>query len=486
MGTYHHGAYVEEAGSGLASPRRNEGGLHVIFGAAPVHIAADPEGAVNRLIMAENFEEAVEKLGYSEDFGKYTLCQAMDAYFRLFAVGPVVFCNVLDPGKHKKDNGEKEYEVKSGQAMLEEDGVIPSSLKVKTAGGETLADGADYITSFDGGGKLVVTFLSSGKGAGESRVKVSSSSIAPDAVTEEDIIGGVDAVTGKETGMELIRRVYPVCGQFPGLILAPGWSHKKDVAAVMAAKCKEINGVFRCECLVDLDTSEARQYTDCGNVKEGNGMESESMIVLYPMVMAGGRKYYYSAVYGAMTAQTDADNDSIPTMSPSNKLLGVDSAILNDGTELFLDQPEANALNGQGIVTVLGSGGKLKAWGNNTAAFPRTKELKDRWINCRRAFSWWANSFIVTCSEKVDNPANYRLIETIVDGENIRGNSYVQQGKFAGVRMEYDKAENSVEGLLEGKIQVRQYIAPYTPAEYILNTLAFDPLLLENALGGGQ
>ena len=187
-----------------------------------------------------------------------------------------------------------------------------------------------------------------------------------------------------------------------------------------------------------------------------------------------------------MTAQTDADNDSIPTMAPSNRPLGVDSAVLADGTELFLDQPEANALNGQGIVTVLCSGGALRAWGNNTAAYPKTKELKERWISCRRAFSWWANSFIITCAEKVDDPANYRLIETIVDRENIRGNSYVQQGKFAGIRMEYDKAENSVEDLLEGKIHVRQYIAPYTPAEYILNTLAFDPSLLENALGGGQ
>lgn len=484
MGTYRHGAYVEEADSGLAAPKRNEGGLHVIFGTAPVNMAAKPGKAANRLVIAESFEEAEEKLGYSEDFEKFTLCQAMDVYFRIFAVGPVVFCNVLDPEKHKRDNEEKEYEVKGGQARLEEGNVIPSSLVVKTAGGEPLADGADYITSFDGEGKLTVTFLSSGKGAGESSVKVASTSIDPDAVTEEDIIGGVDALTGKETGMELIRRVYPVCGKFPGLILAPGWSHKKNVAAVMAAKCKEINGVFRCECLVDLDTSEARMHTDCGDVKKKNGMESKGMIVLYPMLMTGGKKYYYSAIYGAMTAQTDADNGSIPTMSPSNRPLRVDSAVLEDGTELYLDQPEANALNGQGIVTVLCSGGTLRAWGNNTAAYPETKELKDRWINCRRAFSWWANSFITTCAEKVDSPANYRLIETIVDEENIRGNSYVQQGKFAGIRMEYDKAENSVEGLLEGKIHVRQYIAPYTPAEYILNTLAFDPSLLEKALGG--
>ena len=83
----------------------------------------------------------------------------------------------------------------------------------------------------------------------------------------------------------------------------------------------------------------------------------------------------------------------------------------------------------------------------------------------------------------MDDPADYRLIESLVDAENIRGNSYVQQGKFAGIRMEYHKEDNVVDDLLEGKIQVRQYLAPYTPAEYILNILSFDPALLENALG---
>lgn len=485
MEGYKHGAYVKEVSSTLAAPKKNETGLHVIFGTAPVNMAAEPEKAANRLIMAETFEEAKEKLGYSEDFKKYTLCQAMDAYFKIFAVGPVVFCNVLDPEKHKKENEEKEYPVVNGQAVLTKEGIIPSSVDVKTAGEEKLAKDEDYITSFNGEGNLVITLLSSGKGVGAEKIKVASESIAPELVTEMDIIGGADVETGKETGLELVRRVYPVCGRFPGYIMAPGWSHKKNVAAVMASKCMEINGVFRCECLIDMDTEAAKKYTDCGKVKEEYGLMDASMIVLYPMVLAGGKSIYYSAVYGAMTAQTDADNDSVPSVSPSNRLLNVDGAVLADGTEINLDQPEANMLNGQGIVTILNSGG-MRSWGNNTAAYPYTKETKERWINCRRAFSWWGNSFIVTCREKVDSPANYRLIETIVDEENIRGNSYVQQGKFAGIKMEYHGSENKIEDLLEGEIRVRQYLAPFTPAEYILNTLSFDPSLLENALGGNQ
>ena len=321
MEGYKHGAYVKEVNSTLAAPRRNETGLHVVFGTAPVNMATE------------------EKLGYSEDYGKYTLCQVMDAYFRLFAVGPVVFCNVLDPAKHKKDNMEKEYPVNNRQTVLEETGILPSSLKVKMEDDTELVKDADYITSFDETGKLTISLFTAGKGADAANLKVTSASVAPEMVTEADIIGGVDVETGKETGMELVRRVYPKCGWFPGYIMAPGWSHKKDVAAVMAAKCREINGVFRCECLVDLDTEKAKRHTDCGKVKEENGLVSASMIVLYPMVLAGGKKYYYSAVYGAMTAQTDADNDSVPSLSPSNRLLNVDGRemlVANSGRDLGL------------------------------------------------------------------------------------------------------------------------------------------------------
>lgn len=483
MSGYKHGAYVQEVNANVAAPRRNETGLHVIFGTAPINMSEAPDSAVNKLIMVNTYEEGVKKLGYSEDFANYTLCQAMDAYFKIFAVGPVVFCNVLNPNKHKTSNAEKVYTVINKQVVLDEDGVLPGTLEAKTEEGTALTRERDYITSFDDAGKLVITILDAGNGETVNSLKVTSESINPKAVTEADIIGGVDASTGKETGLELVRRVYPRCGKFPGYIMAPGWSKNRNVAAVMAAKCGEINGVFTCECLVDLDTNIVKRHTDCEKEKEDSGLNSPHMIVLWPKAYKNGKIYDYSAIYGAMTAQTDADNDSVPTVSPSNQLLNIDGAVLEDGTEIELDQPEANMLNGQGIVTILNNEG-MRSWGNNTAAYPGITEPKDRWINCRRAFSWWANTFIITCREKVDSPANYRLIESIVDAENIRGNSYVQQGKFAGAKMEYIKSENSVDNLLEGHIKVRQYLAPYTPAEYILNVLSFDPSLLENALGG--
>lgn len=481
MKEYYHGVRVKEEGIDTASPIVGTAGLQVVFGTAPVNLIDNPESAVNTPIVCQTLQDAQEKLGYSDDFVSYTLCQSMYACFKAFAVAPVVFINVLDPTKHKKENPEKEYAVINGQVFTEEKGILKNSVVVKNEE-ETLTENEDYLLTFDSAGNLVITMISE-KTSSVSAVKVKSESIAPEAVTADDIIGGYDAVTGKEYGLEVIRQVYPRTGMTSGLILAPGWSHKPEVAAVMITKCEEINGVFMAECVLDLDTELVKKYTDVENYKTENGYEDPHAIVVWPKTMMESYQIYYSAIYGAMIAYTDAENDDVPNISPSNLLVRVTAAVLEDGTEVFMDRQQASMLNGIGVVTLLYESG-WRAWGNNTSAYPQTTELKDRWICCRRMFSWMANSLIVTYHNKVDSPANYRLIESICDSENIRLNSYVSAGKLAGGRIEYNEEENSVENVLNGQVIFHIYIAAFTPAEDVVFILKFDPALLEESLTG--
>lgn len=482
MNVYHHGVRVKEEGDTTVSPVTGTAGLQVVFGTAPVNLAKDQEAVVNTPVVCRTMQEAKELLGYSEDFKAYTLCQSMYACFKAFAVAPVVFVNVLDPAKHKKVNDEKEYAVANGQVLVTEKGILKSSVKVKS-GEETLLEDADYVLSFDGGGQLLITMVSE-KAVAASTVMVTSESLDPEAVTEEDLIGGYDAVTGKETGLEVIRQVYPKTGMVPSLIMAPGWSHKPEIAAVMIAKCESINGVFMSECVLDLDTEAVRKYTDVEEYKENNGYADPHAIVLWPKVLADSRQMYYSAMYGAMTAYIDASNDDVPSISPSNRLINVEGAVLEDGTEIFMDRQQASMLNGIGVVSLVNEAG-WRAWGNNTSVYPDITEMKDRWICCRRMFTWMANSLITIYHERVDNPANYRLIESICDSENIRLNSYVSAGKLAGGRIEYNEEENSVEKVMNGQVIFRIYIAAFTPAEDIVFILKFDPALLEASLTGG-
>lgn len=476
---YMHGVRIQENPTSVPTPVANESGVPVIFGTAPVNLAADPKNATNKLFLCNTFAEAKAAVGYSDDYENYTLCQAMDAFFKAFGVGPIVLCNVLDPATHKETYTET-LEVVSGQAVATKKGIILDGLTAKFEE-SALEAGKDYTAEFNNEGVLVITVITENV----TSVTLTGNQLAPSKVTASDIIGSYDSNTGKETGVELIRKVYPSFGVTPNLLLAPGWSHIPTVGLALSEKCVDVNGAFKCECVVDIDCSEtgAVKYTDVEKVKSESGFMSEHTIAVWPMVKYAGKVMYYSAIYAAMAVYTDYNNDSVPNLSPSNRAVRISATVIADGTEVNLDMNQANELNAVGVVTAVNLG-VFKAWGNNTAAYPGVTDPKDRWIACRRFFSWWGNSFITTYLEKVDNPANYRLIESIVDSENVRGNSLVSQGKCAGIKMVYSKEDNPIGNVLDGKIVFRQYLAPYTPAEDILNVLEFDPSMIEAALGG--
>ena len=475
---YNHGIRIQENPTSIVLPETNSSAIPVIFGTAPVNMAVDPANATNKLFLCKTFEEAKAAVGYSDDYTNYTLCECMDAFFKMFGVGPVILCNVLDPETHKSEYTET-VNVVNNQAVTTVAGIILSTLTL-VSDGRTLVLDTDYTLKFDENGYVRITTLTDDV----ETIELTGSKLDASKVQETDIIGSIDVLTGTETGLELVRKVYPLFNVAPGLLIAPGWSNKPSVALALAAKCEKISGVFQCECVVDIDTTIVKKYTDVEAFKTDNGYTSNHMICLWPKVQYLGKQFDYSAVYGAMVAYTDFMNDNVPYF-PSNQALGVDATVIADGTQIVLDTIQANELNAIGVVTAVNIGG-FKSWGNNTAGYPIVTDPKDRWINCRRFFSWWGNRFIITYMEKVDNPADYRLIESIVDSENVRGNALTSQGKCAGIRMEYNEADNPIENVMNGRIVFKQYLAPYTPAEDILNILEFDVTMIEAALSGGE
>ena len=118
-------------------------------------------------------------------------------------------------------------------------------------------------------------------------------------------------------------------------------------------------------------------------------------------------------------------------------------------------------LNANGVITAINANG-FKSWGNNTAAYPSTTDPKDRWWAVRRFFDWDGNNFIQTYFQKVDKPGNKRLIQSIVDSQNIIGNGYVARDYCAGYRVEFRSDENPVTNLLAGHLTVHHLTWPRT------------------------
>lgn len=478
-----HGVFVYEEGTAITAPQTSSAGVQVVIGTAPINVVDDPSSVVNVPILANSAREAMAALGYSTDFANYTLCQSMYATNNIYNVGPVVYINVLDPDTHKTAVTEASYAVSNMQAVVTVKGMLKKNLVVKKDS-TTLTVGDDYTVEFDDEGNMVITIVAGGAGVGATALKVSGNKIDPSAVTAAQVIGSYNSLTGEETGMEVIRQVYPKLGVVPGILLAPGYSQNANVGIALAAKAANINGVFKAIALVDLNTATATKYTDCNTVKTSSGFTSEFCIPLWPCFKVGSYIFAASAIVGALMAYTDANNEDVPSVSPSNESLGITGICLADGTEVILDQDQGSTVNTYGVVTAINMNG-WKLWGNYTGAYPSSGDAKDIWIPVRRMFNWQGNNFILTYFSKVDDPMNTILIESVVDSENIRCAAYAPR-HWAGASIEYLEEDNPITDILAGKMTFRQRIAPYTPAQEIDNILTYDTELLQSVLLGGE
>ena len=469
---YKHGVYVNEIATSLVPPVNVEGCLPVFFGTAPVHLAKNPAKA-NEPVLCHSYAEAVDALGYSDDWDKYTLCEAIYSQFALYGVAPVVFVNVLDPQQHKVVVTGQSAAVADKKTIVT-DAVLLDTLEVKD--NETvLQTGTDYEAAYDEKGQLLITLLSESSHSSVSTITFGYTKLTPEAVQASDVIGGVDLETGKYKGLETLNSIFSKLGMVPGMIAAPGWSQQSEVAAVMAAKVDNINGIFKGVAFVDVDTTVAKKYSEVSAWKNTNNYTSENEAVCWPMTTLGGKKYHLSTHLIGVCGATDSDSDDIPYVSQSNKKLQADGLCLADGTEIELAKENADYLNGQGIVTALNFIGGWKLWGNETGCYPSNTDPKDRFLCVRRMFNWYYQTFIRTYFSKVDTPLIRRNIDTIIDSENVRLNGLVAQGVLIAGDIEFRDTENPTTSLIDGIVKFHTRFTPPVPMRGIENVIEFDP-----------
>ena len=271
MANYFHGVSTRQNDTSISTPVTADSGIAFVVGAAPGHTV---DGAPNDPIMCQSYAEAAAALGYSDDWEKYPICEAIYSQFKLYGVAPVVFVNVLDPAKHKKSVAEQNYPVADGKVLLPLE-----ALK----------------NTFD--------------------------AVDPSKINENDIIGGFDTSTKKYSGLELIDKVFPKYGIVPDLIVAPGWSDKSNVAAVMTAKADAINTVFTgAKALIDADTNTVRHYADVPAWKKTQNMNSKAEILCWPMFGLGDRAFHASVHAAGLMGKTDSDNGGCPAESVEQDL----------------------------------------------------------------------------------------------------------------------------------------------------------------------
>lgn len=492
---FNHGVKFSEVATSILPAAQVSAGIPFIVGTAPVGMADTAN--VNTPVLCYSYKEAVEKFGFvpakldaTSGLKKfeYSISEFIQSQFGLFGVSPVIIVNVLDPTVHKVTATTTSIvlDAKTGSATIAETGIIPSSFTL-TGTGSAFVEDTDYVTAFDDDGNFVVTALKDTDGdfkiAVGQALTVAAEKTDPTKVDTDDIVGGVDS-DGNLSGLELIAECFPRFRLVPGIVLAPGYSDNATVAAVMAAKCASINDLFKAICLVDIPTDIVTQYSDAPAWKTTNNIVDPAQVACWPMLALDGVAYHMSTQLAGLIGQVDSENDDTPYVSPSNKNFQMTSCVLEDGTEVWLDQgTNAKYLNSQGIVTAINFTQGWVAWGNRTACYPGNTDVKDCFIPIRRMFNWIGNTFVTTFWQRVDFPLTPRQIQTIVDSANMWLNGLAARQYILGGRIEFREDENPTTDLMNGTVRFHVYITPPSPNESIEFILEYDPQYIQTLFG---
>lgn len=466
MSDVSHGVNASKTNNGAITPVSVDTGVHFVVGTAPVQMV---NGKVNEVIMASSYKEAVQALGYSDDWKKYSLCEEIYTAFTLFNSAQVFFVNVLDPKKHKKTVDETQIDVVDGQIVLPAEAIAGSvEITGKTAG-------EDYEV-FYSDTNCVVEFLKETTG----KLTVKYDAVDASQVTKSDIIGGYSVSTHKTTGLELINNVFPLYTKIPDLILCPNWSHDAEVAAVMSAKAENINGLFEGEAILDIDcTAEtgATYYTEVPAWKKQKNFTKRTEVVCFPKVALGDRVFNLSTQLAASMSAVDNAEEyggGTPCESASNKGIQADRMVTADGSEVVMDIQQANYLNENGVVTALNFFNGFVSWGNYTACYPANTDVTDYFYCINRMFKWVAKTLILTYWNYIDRGIKRRLIDAVVQSINDWLASLATDEKIIGGRVEFNESENSTSQLAAGIVRFHIYMTPPSPMQKMDFVLEYD------------
>lgn len=471
-----HGASTKKKAASTSAPVVAASGVHFVVGAAPVQMVG---GKVNEVIMAQDYEEAVQQLGYSDDWKKYGLCEEIYTAFQLYKTSPIFMVNVLDPKRHKTAVSKKNIKPEDNQILLPLEAITET---IKVTDKEA---GTDFDTFYNDNNCVIEFF---GETPQTAEVEVEYSIVDPTQITKNDIIGGYSVATHKTTGLELIDSCFPKYTIVPDIILCPNWSHEPEVAAVMAAKAEGINGIFEAVAILDVDTTDTSgvtHYSEVPEWKKKKNFMKEMEIVCFPKVALGDRVFNLSTQLAGSMSATDNDEDlggGTPCESASNKSLQADRMVAASGEEIVMDLQNANYLNENGVVTGLNFYNGFVSWGNYTACYPANTNPEDYFYNINRMFRWVGKTVILSYWSYIDRKMTRVLIDAILQGINDWLNGLAAEGKILGGNVVMDEKENPTTALMAGKVKYHIYLTPPSPLQKIDFVLEYDLSYLETAL----
>ncbi len=430
MADYKHGAYgvIQAVGSRVA-----DGSMSAIVyvGTAPVHNVEGGANNVNVPIVVNNIAEARKYFGYSDEWDKYTLCEAMHVHLENKGVGPLVFINVLNPAIHKaSESGSVSKAPENGRITIPAaQDIILDSVVVKTSGSSatTKVKGTDYAIAYNIEKKTItINELTSGA-LGIAALTITYDVVDASAVTDADVIGSTDGL-GLNTGLFAVKNVYQKTGYIPAYLAAPGFSSVPAVHAAMYQNSVKVNGHWDAYMFVDLpivNGETALTLDTARTFKNSNGYTKENETVFFPLAAGTDGKIYHLSVLAAANFQELLlAQDGIPYKTASN----TDCSIIENlylgasATGRVYDDSIINEkLNKNGIASAAYVGGRWAIWGCHSADYDQDNGDQINVAETNRMMLYYiSNDFQHRRTPDVDKPMTANDLQTIISEEQTR------------------------------------------------------------------
>lgn len=435
MADYKHGAYgvIQAVGSRVADESQ---GAIVYVGTAPVHNVEGGANNVNKPIVVNNIAEARKYFGYSDEWDKYTLCEAMHVHLENKGVGPLVFINVLNPATHKaSDAGTVSKTPENGRVTIPAaQDIILDSVVVKS-GNTAKIKGTDYAIAYNVEKKTITISELTAGALGTSALTITYNTIDASAVTTADVIGASDGL-GLNTGIFAIKNVYQLTGYIPAYLAAPGFSSVPAVHAAMYQNSVKVNGHWDVYMFVDLPivNGETPLTLDTAKTyKNGNGYTKENETVFFPLAQGTDGKIYHLSVLAAANFQELLlAQDGIPYKTASN----TDCSLIENlylgasNTGRVYDDSIINEkLNKNGIASAAYVGGRWAIWGCHSADYDQENGDQINVAETNRMMLYYiSNDFQHRRTPDVDKPMTANDLQTIIAEEQTRVDALLNIG----------------------------------------------------------
>lgn len=452
---YKHGAYGEITESRVKSARQADV-VAAYIGTAPINLIRGykDKGLVNMPIKLTNMSDAQSNLGYSADWGSFTLCEAFAQHFdnTVGNVGPIYVVNVLDPDANARaEKTETELTFSNQRAEFESSDIILDTFAIAEK-----AEGVDYKLTYNFAKGTVVVQLLKGEDAS---LQCSYKTVDASKVEETDIIGQTTE-DGQYTGLHAMSLLYQYHNAVLNMLAAPGWSDKPAVYKAMVSTVQQLNGHWDGFVNADIpmkgdDGSPIDTIAKAIKWKTDHGYTSEFSKVYWPKVKDGsGRVFHLSTAGQATMLRVDLSHDGVPFESPSNKEIMATAQFFGaDSKNRGFDQQTGNGLNEKGITTAVFWAGQWVLWGPHTAAYTYNGSMDARAIfdvNLRMLM-YITNSFQLDHGTEIDSPMTPQDKDTILNFEKQKLDTLTGIGALIGSpSVEFLETENSITDMMNG------------------------------------